>query len=990
MHTRVISTDENEHDSNLLNSVWKLIAARMICSFVCIVSIIVMLSWDLGWAGMTSLLPGLPSMKMNTAFGMCLLGLSLLGMSMQPSKHLSGRVLKAITSSGSLIAFALAVVTILEMTTRYSFGINELLSVDVITVRTGSSVPGRMSPSTVSSILLLAVSISLYPLSRNQIIRKICTITSACAISMGLIAGISIIFLKGNTISVPFFASMALHTSWFVVLIGVSFLFIRTARESIGDHKFERVSAHESTWIVVPTICVFFCGILITGFFSYRTSTREIQGAQIRFDALSERVLNEAKRRVYLPVYGLKGARGMYAGSESVTREEFRAYVDSRDLNGEFPGTIGMGFIVRVNSADLAEFADHQHELTGEPFDIKSNGDWDTHYIITYIEPQSRNLPAMGYDVGSEQNRRKAVESAIETGLPTLTAQIDLVQDDIARAGFLFLVPVYNNGMPTNTPQERSQAILGLVYSAMIIDEIFAGVINATENGLVYSVYEGDSTQSVNLLYSEDQTSFYHHDRSIKNQIKTAQFVNTSKVTTGGQTWTIQTVSTDNFDASVHSAMPTTITSFGLIFSTMASCFVWVTGRSRSRALDLVRSRTEDLRNTAGELKNSYGLVNKKNEELAVMADRAHRVVDDVSHEFRTPLSVIREFSSIIADGLAGEVSDEQAEYLKIIDGSVIDLNNMVEDLLDSSKLRAGRLRIHRCEHEVQDILDRERKVLARKASSRPIVIREDIETGLPRIFVDEEKVRRVISNLMTNAIKFSPEGGEIVLSVKRSDDSKYIEFSVADNGPGLSPDDVDQLFGRFHQVSSARNVAAKGFGLGLSIAHELSWLNLGSISVKSSKGEGATFSFTVPIAEVESIIACFNMVILTGEHEDAMISILSVCVDSMQKTLPNANPIEPMEFLASVSHPTDLILDCCRDSVTGEPQSWLVIGRTGNPQKWINRLNETRDSICSENPTHIAPLVIDLMGTWDYPHQLNETLNALSSYMTSENKHAA
>ncbi|MAO20656.1 MAG: hypothetical protein CMJ35_15200 [Phycisphaerae bacterium] len=568
--------------------------------------------------------------------------------------------------------------------------------------------------------------------------------------------------------------------------------------------------------------------------------------------------------------------------------------------------------------------------------------------------------------------------------MPTLTAQIELAHDGTSKPGCMFLVPIYTNGMPHSTPDERAEAILGIVYAAILYEELFAGVINSTEDGLIYSVYEGENTASENLIYSEDLAGNHHHNDTTIARSTRAYYSQSNRITTGGQTWTILTMSTPQFDASVFSAMPTTTTSFGLVFSTLASCFVWVIGRSRARAMEIA-SRTADLRVAASQLRESNMVVSKKNHELALLADRAHRVVDDVSHEFRTPLSVIKEFSAIIADGLAGEVSDQQEEYLRIIDFSVVDLNHMVEDLLDSSKLRAGRLRINRRMHRVGDILRQDRELIARKASSRSIVIKEKIEEGLPSIFVDEEKVRRVISNLMTNAIKFSNEGGEIELSVKRSADTNSVVFAIKDNGPGLSKEDVEQLFGRFKQVSSSRDVSAKGFGLGLSIAHELTWLNLGTISVHSFKGYGATFSFTAPIAKLKSVLHCYERMMSNSASTEDKISIIRVRACNSDKPTPYADPTEPMAFLASVSQPTDLILPKHHDVYDTEIATWFIIGRTQDPEVSLHRLIDSRTSIRNENPAHLTQLEFDLVGAWDYNGELREPFEELRTQLITE-----
>jgi PAS domain S-box-containing protein len=394
----------------------------------------------------------------------------------------------------------------------------------------------------------------------------------------------------------------------------------------------------------------------------------------------------------------------------------------------------------------------------------------------------------------------------------------------------------------------------------------------------------------------------------------------------------------------------------------------------------------------------SATLIERQNADLAAMAERAHRVVDDVSHEFRTPLAVIKEFASIITDGLAGPVSEKQAEYLKIMDGAVIDLNHMVEDLLDSSKLRAGRLRVDRRAHRVKAIFALGQAGLARKASSRSITIQERIEPGLPAIFADEEKVRRVISNLMTNAIKFSPEGGTIELSASRSTRAGEVVIAVTDHGPGLSTEDVDRLFGRFQQVSTSRAVAAKGFGLGLSIAQELSWLNLGKLSVVSEKGKGATFSFTLPADDIAAVLAHYFEAIAASDRPDDELALLRVVVDAAASAVdeltepPDAD--EPGAFLASVTYPTDLVIPSLSDVSEkwegAAPRSWWVIGRSRSPAAWAQRICEARRTQLLDVAFKLAPLRADVHTTWRYPNEAETARAEVIELVTRANPHGA
>lgn len=369
------------------------------------------------------------------------------------------------------------------------------------------------------------------------------------------------------------------------------------------------------------------------------------------------------------------------------------------------------------------------------------------------------------------------------------------------------------------------------------------------------------------------------------------------------------------------------------------------------------------LRESERRLTESLSVIARQNAELSALAERAHRVVDDVSHEFRTPLAAIKEFASIIADGLAGPVSEEQSEYLRIVDGAVVDLNHMVEDLLDSSKLRSGRLRVDRGPHRVCDIITTGRPALARKASARCIVVEECFPDSLPTIFVDEEKVRRVIGNLLTNAIKFSPEGDRVILSAQIGPRHGEVTISVTDHGPGLSPEDTNRLFGRFQQVSTSRTVAAKGFGLGLSIAQELSWLNLGRLTVSSEKGRGATFSFTVPVNEPGAVLAHYFETVLElealGGTELALLRV------DAAPAAQGTDPDEPRAFLASATYATDLVLPVPWNRDAGPARSWWVLGQTKSAEAWATRLRAERARLISDTSVRLAALNVECRRVW-------------------------
>jgi signal transduction histidine kinase len=251
--------------------------------------------------------------------------------------------------------------------------------------------------------------------------------------------------------------------------------------------------------------------------------------------------------------------------------------------------------------------------------------------------------------------------------------------------------------------------------------------------------------------------------------------------------------------------------------------------------------------NLLHQIKTANDSLEDKNARLAKLYNTAQQFVENVSHEFRTPLTVIRELTSIIRDGLDGPVTAKQCEHLNKVLHRTDDLALMVDDMLDISRLEAGLLGVWRRSCQAGDVIENVFGQLKGRAESKHITLSFDVPPGLATMFCDEEKARRVIMNLAVNAIKFAPEGGAVDIRARLFHNQEDIEIGVRDNGPGISKENLELVFERFRQVDQGLTMSTKGFGLGLNIAKELVALNLGQIHVDSEVGRGSTFSFTVP-----------------------------------------------------------------------------------------------------------------------------------------------
>ena len=219
--------------------------------------------------------------------------------------------------------------------------------------------------------------------------------------------------------------------------------------------------------------------------------------------------------------------------------------------------------------------------------------------------------------------------------------------------------------------------------------------------------------------------------------------------------------------------------------------------------------------------------------------------VANVSHELRTPLSSIKGYSETLMGGVSKE--EDRQEFLGIIYRESDRLANLIDDLLDLSKIESGKMAMVFMPVEITPVIKRTAGVLEKLALQKSIKIGVDIPSGLPKVLADENRLSQVFLNLLDNAIKYTPEGGSVKISVFPQD--KYLQVDITDTGAGIPQSDLPRIFERFYRVDKARSRQLGGTGLGLSIVKHIVQAHGGQVWVKSEVGRGSTFSFTVPKA---------------------------------------------------------------------------------------------------------------------------------------------
>ena len=250
-----------------------------------------------------------------------------------------------------------------------------------------------------------------------------------------------------------------------------------------------------------------------------------------------------------------------------------------------------------------------------------------------------------------------------------------------------------------------------------------------------------------------------------------------------------------------------------------------------------------------------------------------------VSHELRSPLTAIYQFVTIIQDGLAGEVNQEQQQHLEVVLRNVKQLQAMINDLLEVASVQASKLLIRLERTSIVDAITYTVDTLQGAARDKGITLTAETGGALPDIWVDATRIRQILIILVDNALKFTPTNGTVKVQARRwEQDPSFLVIEVADSGCGISADKTELIFERLFQVADPALAARKGLGLGLYICKELVSRQGGKIWASSVPGEGATFSITLPVFSLSRLMA---PAFVGHKYSESQITLVSTEVGS-------------------------------------------------------------------------------------------------------------
>lgn len=397
------------------------------------------------------------------------------------------------------------------------------------------------------------------------------------------------------------------------------------------DVQHQRSRRHR---FVLPYL-ILLVGLAFTVVVYYYFSKLTFEQDQSRFQKNVQELQDRIRLKVETSITLLRAGTGLFAASDEVAAIEFHRFVQQLDLQKNYPGIQGIGFSRSFTPAEKAALVQQMRRSVREDFHVWPEGQRNEYTAIVYIYPPgNRNEKAVGYDMFADAVRRQAMEHARDTGAPSASGPVRLVQEpaDEGQRGFLIYAPVYQNGASIDSVEERRQALLGYVYSPYRLDDFLSPVTSAKTYDVSFEVYDGPEVKPENLLYSSPD----------KAPAVDRNFTHINPLDVAGRTWTLNYAVKPSFERG--SSRP--LLKYSIIVGVLLSFLFFAVTRAEVRA----RSRAED---SAEDVRESEKAINEANQRALSEYERLLERISGLSQvlgtarELNTIFHGLREFTSV-------------------------------------------------------------------------------------------------------------------------------------------------------------------------------------------------------------------------------------------------------------------------------------------------------------------------------------------------------
>lgn len=528
-----------------------------------------------------------------------------------------------------------------------------------------------------------------------------------------------------------------------------------------------------------------------------------------RGNLIEERALlseTNVMQQVYAYENALLASRGFILGSDDVDRQEWRDYISALQLGVRLRGMLGLGYADFIESQELGLYEAAIRREGLPDFRVwPKEPERELYSSIRYIEPlDDINRPALGFDMYSEAVRHDAMERAIVSGEPEMTSKILLVQGGENRiAGLNLYQALYRKNAPIDTPEQRREAVVGFVYAPFIAKQLFDSVFSEQDVEYNVRVYDGDHTNPDALLYEQ------HPD------IDAYQWVRTDTLNVAGVRWTFEFGIKDTVVPQPVRERPRSVLVGGLLLAVLIATMVYLLLQRRAKRL----AEKEERR------------VQRAKDNMLSLA----------SHQLRTPATGVKQYVGMVLEGFTGELSPEQESMLRSAYESNERQLRIINEFLYLAKTEADRIIVT---PQLIDLVTLVRETIAEMQGE----IQESgheltLKTKRNKVIcaADIHSTRMIIENLISNAIKYTPSGGKITITIGSGQRGCFVR--VQDYGVGIAQKDMAKLFQQFTRIPNELTKQTSGSGIGLYLAKQLAERNHGFIEVESELHKGSTFT---------------------------------------------------------------------------------------------------------------------------------------------------
>ncbi|MBC7609032.1 MAG: CHASE domain-containing protein [Polaromonas sp.] len=553
---------------------------------------------------------------------------------------------------------------------------------------------------------------------------------------------------------------------------------------------------------------------------------REIEAVlQGEFDTRVRETVSLFRERMLAYEQALRATHGLFSTSEAVQRGDFQSFVSNLHIQNH-PGLQGMGFALIVPSAEREKHIAAVRSQGFPAYTVQAPSGSAASTSAVYFEPSgSTFLSTLGTDYFSEPSRRPAMEIARDSGGIAVSNKVKLPEEDAAevQAGYRMYLPVYKNGKPHETIEDRQANITGWIYAAFSMDGLMDNILGERAN-ITVDVYDGGDERS------DDQLIDSYSDR-VGGESAVKLFYASRQVEVGGYAWTVTARSLPNFTTAIAIGKLQLVARLGAAASVMLALFTWLLLRRRIRAAAVA----ENLR------------IAKEYAEAASHAKSQFLAV--ASHDLRQPIQALSLFVATLQamarkPTLSGtEVGHIAGRLQTALNG----LGRLLNGLFDLSRLDSGTIAVTRRPVEVAGLLAELHTAFAGPAQAQGLDFKVVTSHDL---WVDSDPLvlSRVLSNLTANAVRYTEKGRILIACRPRAE---QLEFQIFDTGIGIAEDERNRIFGEFYQVPNVARDREHGLGLGLAIVHRSVQLLGGQIRVRSTPGKGSVFSVLLPRARM-------------------------------------------------------------------------------------------------------------------------------------------